>query len=60
MFKKVFGLFLFITAFLVGCVDNGPTYKNQAAIRCADGIQNFDETGIDCGGNSCNKVLLLS
>lgn len=25
-------------------------------MRCSDGIQNFDETGIDCGGNSCNTI----
>jgi hypothetical protein len=59
MFKKVFGLFLFLFVVVLsfnGCVDTAPTYDNLAAIRCADGIQNFDETGVDCGGNSCNKV----
>ncbi|MFQ5531093.1 MAG: hypothetical protein ACE5ES_00595, partial [Candidatus Nanoarchaeia archaeon] len=27
---------------------------------CFDGVQNFDETGIDCGGSSCPKCLRLS
>lgn len=59
MGKKLFVSELFATLFfllVLGCVDSTPTFENVAAIRCSDGIQNFDETGIDCGGNSCNAV----
>lgn len=51
---KCFSALLLLT--LLGCVDAAPTFDNVAATRCSDGIQNFDETGIDCGGNSCNRV----
>ena len=51
---KCFTALLLVT--LLGCVDAAPTFDNVAATRCSDGIQNFDETGIDYGGKSCNRV----
>lgn len=47
------GLYTIITAglVLIGChQDKGPIYQD----RCNDGIQNGDETGIDCGGSECD------
>jgi hypothetical protein len=37
--------------FVVSCTsDDSPTFTSA----CTDGIQNGDETGVDCGGSSCS------
>ncbi|WP_405412479.1 beta strand repeat-containing protein [Maribacter sp. Asnod1-A12] len=40
---------------LVGCSDDdGITVDPIPDATCTDGIQNGDETGVDCGGSSCD------
>ncbi|MBK7871801.1 MAG: hypothetical protein IPJ74_14540 [Saprospiraceae bacterium] len=41
------------------CIDNIAIYNAaQGPPTCSDGIQNGDETGVDCGGPDCPLVLL--
>lgn len=51
--KYIKGLLLILLAvFLVQCNQDDfgkPIYQE----RCSDGIQNGDETGVDCGGSEC-------
>ena len=42
------------TLLIISCSDKEP-YVTQAS--CFDGIQNGDETGVDCGGSSCEECL---
>ena len=41
----IYSLFFIASIFVVSCGDEDPT--------CDDGIQNGEETGIDCGGPDC-------
>ncbi len=51
MKKQIFSLMIMLAtfAFVVSCGDDDPV---QTA-SCSDGIQNGDETGVDCGGSAC-------
>ncbi|WP_299712609.1 hypothetical protein [uncultured Tenacibaculum sp.] len=51
MKRQFFSLMMMVAtlAFVVSCGDDDPV---QTA-SCSDGIQNGDETGVDCGGSSC-------
>jgi hypothetical protein len=48
----------------VGCVDSSkckgsnPTCENNECISCSDGIQNGEETAVDCGGSRCDSCPL--
>lgn len=55
MKKLLFTTLLFGSLIIVSCGndDNEPPIVAVEA-TCADGIQNGDETGVDCGGTSCN------
>ena len=59
MNKRQLILTIFISTILlvVSCKDDD-NYVTQAS--CFDGIQNGDETGIDCGGSSCAPCVNLS
>ena len=55
--KKInLSIAVFTLAFAVSCVK--PTvdelYPPEASATCSDGIQNQDETDIDCGGEACS------
>jgi beta-glucanase (GH16 family) len=55
--KKRIILLLLITNFLISCKTEEDIKPIVVPITmsCTDGIQNGDETGIDCGGSSCNS-----
>ncbi|MFX0556403.1 hypothetical protein ACOCEA_06370 [Maribacter sp. CXY002] len=57
MKKKIFRLMLAFsaTAFVVSCGKDDGTVIPTAT--CSDGIQNGDETGVDCGGSSCTACV---
>ncbi|WP_242202981.1 hypothetical protein [Aestuariivivens insulae] len=45
------------SAFIVSCTsDDSPSYT----ATCGDGIQNGDETGVDCGGSACEPCAANS
>ena len=46
----VLGILLFA---LTGCGSDEPGII-EILPTCSDGIQNGDETGVDCGGSTCN------
>ncbi len=51
MKKFLLSSFVIATLALTGCSkDDSPT---PVAATCNDGVQNGDETGIDCGGSAC-------
>ena len=41
--------------FVVSCKDDDDVTTSQPT--CFDGIQNGDETGVDCGGSSCEDCV---
>jgi len=48
-----------ISVLFLQCSDDdfgNPIYQEQ----CSDGIQNGDETGVDCGGSECEPCTLVS
>lgn len=48
----------FCTSLLfVQCVDDDDNGNVIEQINCNDGIQNGDETGVDCGGTACTPCL---
>ncbi|WP_408039138.1 hypothetical protein, partial [Tenacibaculum amylolyticum] len=51
MKRQIFSLMIMAAtlAFVVSCGDDDPV----RSASCTDGIQNGDETGVDCGGSSC-------
>ena len=55
--KKKIILLLLITSFLISCSseNNSKSTILPIAASCTDGVQNGDETGIDCGGSNCNS-----
>lgn len=53
-------LFLGISTLFVGCYDEDNFGKPIFQDRCSDGIQNGDETGIDCGGSECEPCSVES
>ncbi|MFS4454704.1 beta strand repeat-containing protein [Maribacter sp. 2304DJ31-5] len=59
MKKTVFSLMLGLAtmAFVVSCSDDDEIPTNDPT--CTDGIQNGDETGVDCGG-SCTPCTTMS
>ena len=56
MKKQLFTLLIlaFTIVFVFSCKDDD-TYISEAT--CFDGIQNGDETGVDCGGSSCQDCV---
>ncbi len=52
MKKQILTLMILVvsTAFVISC---GGDDDDNSIVTCGDGIQNGDETGIDCGGSSC-------
>ena len=55
MKKSIFFLALIVSLITISC---SPSEEDKPTIipltaSCSDGIQNGDETGIDCGGSSC-------
>jgi len=48
-----FSLGLAIVAVLFSCSKDDSMTPNPQAVTCDDGIQNGDETGVDCGGSAC-------
>lgn len=56
MKKQLFTLLItaFTVVFVFSCKDDD-TYVSEAT--CFDGIQNGDETGVDCGGSSCQDCV---
>ena len=56
MKKQLFTLLItaFTIVFVFSCKDDD-TYVSEAT--CFDGIQNGDETGVDCGGSSCQDCI---
>lgn len=51
-------LFLIVLAIqFVQCVDDDDNGNVIEQISCSDGIQNGDETGIDCGGSACEPCI---
>ena len=57
MKKAILTLSILTFTFLISCSDDDDTIDPVAS--CTDGIQNGDETGIDCGGacNPCEVAL---
>ncbi len=58
---KKFYYFLFITFLTSGLLFYMSCTKKDVE-SCTDGIQNQDETGVDCGGpcTACNKIFLCT
>ena len=56
MKKVLFTLMLTLTtvAFFVSCKSDD---DNTTVATCDDGIQNGDETGVDCGGSACEPCV---
>ncbi|MEO9570625.1 MAG: hypothetical protein ABJH82_12120 [Polaribacter sp.] len=56
MKKQILKLMLLIasTAFVISCGSDDPVFTAS----CSDGIQNGDETGVDCGGSSCEPCAV--
>lgn len=51
-------LIVFCSSMLfVQCVDDDDNGNVILQINCNDGIQNGDETGVDCGGTACEPCL---
>ena len=48
-----FMLLMASTAFVISCGSDEPVFTAS----CTDGIQNGDETGVDCGGSSCQACV---
>lgn len=48
---NIFGMFLLASFVLVGCADDDDNGNVIDQETCDDGIQNGDETGVDCGGS---------
>ncbi len=56
MKKFLLSSFVIASVLLTGCnKDDGPTTE---AATCSDGIQNGDETGVDCGGSACEPCAV--
>lgn len=56
IFKTI--LIAFCTSLLfIQCVDDDDNGNVILQINCNDGIKNGDETGVDCGGTSCEPCL---
>ncbi len=56
MKKILLSSFVIATLALTGCSkDDSPT---PVAATCNDGVQNGDETGIDCGGSACEPCAV--
>lgn len=45
--------FIFISFFVTACQDDDDNGNAIYQDQCNDGIQNGDETGVDCGGSNC-------
>lgn len=45
--------FIFISFLVTACQDDDDNGNAIYQDQCSDGIQNGDETGIDCGGSKC-------
>jgi len=56
MKKQLFTLLIsaFTIVFVLSCKDDD---TNITEATCFDGIQNGDETGVDCGGSSCQDCV---
>ena len=56
MKKILFALMIAVASFtfLISCSDN----EILVDVSCSDGIQNGDETGVDCGGSSCQPCAI--
>lgn len=54
--KTIFIAFC-ISLLFVQCVDDDDNGNVIEQINCNDGIQNGDETGVDCGGTACTPCL---
>ena len=50
---SVFVILMFATLIFIQCKDDDDNGNVLDPISCNDGIQNGDETGIDCGGTIC-------
>jgi len=48
MIKKLIGITIFVALFVACSKDD------DSMATCSDGIQNGDETGVDCGGSKCS------
>jgi len=57
MKKSLFAFIIAIAAvtFIVSCSKD--SNNDPVAASCSDGIQNGDETGVDCGGSACSACL---
>ena len=60
MKKQLFTvLFTALTiVFVLSCKDDDDVNTTQPT--CFDGIQNGDETGVDCGGSSCQDCVITT
>ncbi len=48
---------LTLSILFIQCVDDDDNGNVIEQISCSDGIQNGDETGIDCGGTACDPCV---
>ena len=60
MKKQLFTVLItaFTIVFVVSCKDDDDVTTTQPT--CFDGIQNGDETGVDCGGSSCEDCVITT
>ncbi len=56
LLKFIFGLATM--TMVVSCSSDDSTGGSSETATCTDGVQNGDETGVDCGGSSCNTCPL--
>lgn len=58
---SIIGVFLLASFMLVGCADDDDNGNVIDQETCDDGIQNGDETGVDCGGSCapCDDGIVL-
>ncbi len=54
---NAFILIISLSFLFIKCTDENANGNVIEQISCADGIQNGDETGIDCGGTACEPCI---
>lgn len=58
MKKNVLKLMLILSAMVLTVSCSSDDDSNPGNATCSDGIQNGDETGVDCGGSSCQPCVV--
>ena len=54
---KTIAFLTFMSLLFVQCTDENANGNIIDQVTCSDGIQNGDETGIDCGGSACQPCI---